>query len=888
MAQAKPVGRFWMRSSSEDEESEVESSEEKSTEEESSNEDTDASSDDDSSEDERPENAYIGTGFSDSDSSDSEKRVVKPEKVRRLEELKSVCDELWNKMKINDWNAIQTVFSKLNQQMERTKKAIGDGKTPKRYLRMLVRLEDFCLETWSDVEGRKKMNPSNLKALNVVKHKLFKHNKDYVKELADIRTNPLPSEEDSDLTKSEESEEGEGSDSEESEVGGKKQDSFRSLDPADVTYAMVTEKLNEIIQTRGKRGTDKHERLEMLQYLVSVSKGNGQTVTVMSHLVSSVFDLNPSMTTHMRVSQWKYCLHCCFQMLEILTKHSNIKLVQDMDQLEELNEAPEETEEMQAWCPIVSFVERLDDELFKSLQVIDPHTHLYIQRLKDEVYFLALGGRVLEFVQATGGMKGESMIALRLLEHYYYKSEDVYRAMRALAIQKQSETEQAEDGETESEDSEDEEEKAGDEFDYDQVVLKIPRDFIMAENPFEAMQALEQIVFIHGDERQKARAMLMSIYHKCIHDEYYEARDRMLMSHLQDNITQMDISTQILYNRTAAQMGLAAFRAGLIADAQSCLSELYSGAKIKELLAQGIAMSRYQEKTPEQEKLERRRQMPFHMHINLELLECVHLVAAMLLEVPSIAASTLSATNHRAISRSFTWLLDNYTGHTFSGPPESVKDHVIDATKAMMRGDWTHAFNTLSALSCWNLMPNKDQVLEMLKQKIKEESLRTFLLSYSEQYISLSTLQLSEMFALPKEKVQSIVSRMIINEEIHGAWDQPTNTIVMQNNEASHLQSAALQFADKVNQLLEVNERTLRSIRTGGIYDDEDGRRKGPWDDEGGSNVKTRHSNRARAGAVRGGMRGRGGHGHHYGPRNPNQLRPSAQNTSQPPPMQSM
>ena len=67
--------------------------------------------------------------------------------------------------------------------------------------------------------------------------------------------------------------------------------------------------------------------------------------------------------------------------------------------------------------------------------------------------------------------------------------------------------------------------------------------------------------------RIRTQAILYNIYHLALHDKWFQARDLMLMSHLQESIHNADIVTQIIYNRTMVQLGLCAFRKGQMEDA---------------------------------------------------------------------------------------------------------------------------------------------------------------------------------------------------------------------------------------------------------------------------------------------------------------------------------
>ena len=339
----------------------------------------------------------------------------------------------------------------------------------------------------------------------------------------------------------------------------------------------------------------------------------------------------------------------------------------------------------------------------------------------------------------------------------------------------------------------------------------------LASSPSDLVETLCRYLYLHSDGIVRARTMLCQCYWMALHDEYYKARDNLLMSHLSETIGSFDVSTQILYNRALVQIGMAAFRLGHIYDAQTTLQEICGSNRQKELLAQGVQMQRYSAVSPEQERLEKQRLLPFHMHINLELLEAIFLTSSMLLEIPLLAQLGSSPEARRkVISKTFRRLLEYNERSVFTGPPENTRDHVLQAAKALANGEWKIASDLIGKISVWKLLPNSAVTTEMLESRIKVEGVRTYLFTYAPYYDTLSLDKLCEMFSLSRKEVQAIVSKMIASEELGAALDQVNDAIIFRKGvELSRLQALALTLSDKASGLIESNEKTLEQRTQG-------------------------------------------------------------------------
>ncbi|EMR11319.1 hypothetical protein PNEG_00348 [Pneumocystis murina B123] len=724
-----------------------------------------------------------GEDAEDSEEEDS-KRVVKSAKDKRTEEFKTSLRNIENAQKINDWVTISSEFEKINKLIERLKVL---GKPPRLYIRAIVNLDSFLNETIKkEKEVKKKMNSTNARALNSVKQRIRKSNKLYEGEIKQFLQNPKDNLDEfveqetllideefvkDDVVKNKDIQES--------------KDGFSTIGKSNRSLQFTTESILKHLRTvsdsRGKKNTDHAEQIRILEKLLEISVTPYHKIRVLLAMISSKFDYSFGTASYMSIDHWKSAEGDLRSLLELLENDFSYVVLEDAEEYDDdVVPIAKSGEVIKIRGSIVSFVDKLDDELIRSLQNIDPHTTDYIDRLKDETELYSIIYRTQLYLERINAGDSISRIIMRRLEHIYYKPEQVINILEETTwktIQKS-------------------------------ISSKITP---YSEKPDAAALIHNLCLYLYknGTSLPRTRAMLHHIYHHALHDKFYKARDMLFMSHLQDNIFTADIVTQILYNRTMVQIGLSAFRIGMISEAHSALHEICGTGRMKELLAQGLQIQRYNQVSPEQERLERQRQFPFHMHINLELLECVYLTCSMLLEIPSIASSGFSLDTKKVISRSFRRMLDYNERQLFTGPPENSRDCIMQASRALATGDWKKCCELIKSIKIWDLMPESQKIKDILTTKIQEEAVRTYLFTYSPFYETISIPRLSEMFDLPKSNITALVSKMISHEEISAALDQIHNAIIIRKVELSRLQGLALVLIDKIQTFIDQNEKLL-------------------------------------------------------------------------------
>lgn len=810
--------------------------------------------------------------FTFSDEEEDVKRVVRSTKEKRYEDLSNIIKNIRNYKKIKDMSSMLTSFEELTRAHTKALPVITkveNGVTPRFIIRALAELEDFINMVWEDKEGRKNLSKNNSKSLGTLRQKFRKYIKEFDSDLKKFRESPDAADDDEEEEEKKEESESEDeqhvaptatkavsfkkdvqkvkvdkdddesddsidwdmdSDSDESSsdeetqytsirerflkkadkedgddaenkkekkklqkdskdrlkkkraddddegwevVNGNRSTSAEQpkmfAKDAEIDVNVVINKLNEVMAARGKKRTDRKLQIEFLRELRTIADthnlGDAVAAKIRFNIVSAIFDYNPKVSEPMKLEHWSKLLEEIQALIKLLLANEDIILSETiLDENEEYETAPYKIR----GC-ILTAVERLDDEFTKLLKECDPHSNDYVDRLKDEVTVSSVIEQVVKYIERLGNDTETCRVYLRKIDHLYYK--------------------------------------------FDPNVLKKKKKELPA-NTLTSVDEMDRLCrFVYAKDqtdRLRTRAILSHIFHHALHDNWFQARDLVLMSHLQETIHHSDPPTQILYNRTMANLGLCAFRHGNVKDAHQCLVDLMMTGKPKELLAQGLVPQRQNERSLEQEKVEKQRQMPFHMHINLELLECVYLVSAMLLEIPYMAAHEFDA-RRRMISKTFYQQLRSSERQSLVGPPESMREHVVAAAKAMRHGNWNACSNFIvnkkMNVKVWDLFYEADRVREMLTKFIKEESLRTYLFTYSNVYASISVPYLAEMFELPKSKVHSLISKMIINEELMASLDDPTETVVLHRSEPSRLQALSMQLSDKVTNLVDSNER---------------------------------------------------------------------------------
>ena len=411
------------------------------------------------------------------------------------------------------------------------------------------------------------------------------------------------------------------------------------------TSEVINAKLKEIVDQRAKRASQVESQIFDLKNLLSHCKDLELNLQILNLLI--LFEVENSKDAITIVMSRALWLSIFDHISRVISLYSpSLPLPADLDNTRK------------AIIASLSLrIDRLANELTKAFKVLDPKSSDYALRLSDNISLSKLVNKAINFYEKIADTSNLVRLYIISIYNVHYIHDDLLAEMRKHSKETSKDT------------------------------------FFAVENSEEVVQKLSDIVFKEGDTREQIFTALLVSYHHALHGRYEKAKNLLLQANF--STFSNDLVLQVYLNRCIVQLGLSAFYNGHIKDAFKSLNEIVSSHRLKELLAQTFSISK--ERSTAQERDDRKRSVPYHMHLNTDIIETVYFICAMLIDTPKMAINPQDPDKYTT-SRYFKKLMDFHERQASSGLTEGFREYIIAAAQKLRKGYWKEAYEILASL----------------------------------------------------------------------------------------------------------------------------------------------------------------------------------------------
>jgi translation initiation factor 3 subunit C len=520
----------------------------------------------------------------------------------------------------------------------------------------------------------------------------------------------------------------------------------------------IARRLKELGSTKTQMGADKlHQNINMLLYILNNTQSPKPRLEVLIMILNLKTEFFRLENTILERQTWLEFFDYIQEYMKTLMSGASFleKEVTSYLKPEEDKYTLRELENL-----LISQLNFLDNEWLIMIKNSDPESFEYANFLRDEMELVRLLLEALgTFEKRQDGMTSCAHLALRLLEHVYFISDNTLDNM-----------------------------------------AKICPDYVLVKQPKGLVERLTRHIYNKiKDTALTAKTGLLEAFNHAVNDRMLEAKDLLLMFNLPEKPIPNDPTLAFYFNRALAAVGLCAFRKGNPEACQELLEEMCCSGKLRDLLNQ-TSVKGYTEMT------ERRNLIPYHMSLSLEAIESVYFISVMLNEAPSLIAQ-LNGDDRKPSSKLFQKLWQFYEKNPLSGPPENHRDTIYCAVKELLKGEWKKCFSYVCQLKLWNRMFQVDQVKQRYEQLIKRQAFKTFISSIKNSFHVLKFERLAELFDTPANSLVSFTCEMIFSGEISAKLDPKSGCLVTGRRELNELESISEKAGQKIYSLMGINEK---------------------------------------------------------------------------------